>query len=217
MDQDTLEAITIFGSVILGWLLGWISTFINDWRKVRKRRGAKKRALTVELHGLCNRLLAINYQVASKFGKIDRVFINWILPLARKYEEESTEVQGLLLTYQRLGEMSDDDLRKISARQKAEAAPTLFFPQMDAPYARTSAASADEFEPEFSRKLLDILYQLQVYRDTRDNLLHYQRLTFLPGLTPENHAKAVQMSEWSMEKLALRAKIVAEKIAELES
>jgi len=174
-----------------------------------------QRAIAVELRELGNRLLAIVFKTEEKFGGLDRGLVQWMSPLVEKYEGPNPK-EGMSGALAKLREVSDEQLAEYCARKKAEALPSLFYPQLDAPYLKAAVADLREFQPDYSQRILDILANLQILSDIRSNVLYYQRLTFTPGVTPENHENAIYLAAEGSKEHSKRAKIIVDKIAALE-
>lgn len=213
MDQSTADVVKTFGGVALGWLLGIGSSAWDDWRKARKKRVEMRRAIAVEMNDLRDRLFGVIFSTEKKFGTLNRAVIAWLLPLVQKYTGPTT--QGIVGALNALQNLSEIELEQHLANQQQQAIPSLFYPQMEAPYTAIALSEAGGFEPDYTGRILDIVAHLRIFRDTRENYIYYQRLTFEPGVIDENHEKAVANAEQSSQLLSQRARILVEKIIAL--
>ncbi len=77
-------------------------------------------------------------------------------------------------------------------------------------------AQANEFDAAFSERVLDILSNIHMFNEIRDNGLFYQRLTFESGLGDANYIKVLQNADMAEHELSKRARIIIDKITALE-
>lgn len=77
-------------------------------------------------------------------------------------------------------------------------------------------AQANEFDAAFSERVLDILSNIHIFNEIRDNGLFYQRLTFDSGLGEANHNTVLQNADMAQHQLSKRARIIIDKITALE-
>jgi len=87
---------------------------------------------------------------------------------------------------------------------------------MEAPYTTFALSEAGGFEQDYSGRLLDILAHLRIFRDVHEHYVYYQHLTFEPGVSGENHERAVGTARESSQRLSQRARILIDKIIALE-
>ena len=70
---------------------------------------------------------------------------------------------------------------------------------------------------KYAVRVLDILSHLHMLNETRDNGIYYDRLTFASGLTQGNYDNLVRNAKASEIHIARRARVIVDKITELET
>jgi hypothetical protein len=163
---------------------------------------------------IAHRLLVIVYRVEARRGGLNRALFEWMLPQIERYAGPNPK-DGMLSGVKGLLTRSDAELAALAAREKGTATPR-FWPSEDAPYSSAALAQAHDFNPDYAVRVLDILSHLRMFNETRENGRFYARLTFTPGLTEENHGKAVVNADGADAEIALRARVVIEKITALD-
>jgi hypothetical protein len=210
-----LRIVNVFGGVILGWALGFASALFNDWVKGHRRRKAIQRAVSTELREVAYRLLSVVYLTENRHGKMDRELLGWLLAQVKRYSGPNPK-DGLLASIKGLLQQTDADLAQFAAHEQAASAPSLFYPSLEASFTASAMAQANEFDPVFSERVLDILSNIHMFNEIRDNGLFYQRLTFEPGLGDANYRTVLQNADMAQHRLSQHARIIIDKITALE-
>jgi hypothetical protein len=112
--------------------------------------------------------------------------------------------------------LSDAELARFAAHERSTASPGLFVPVLSAPYTRAAIGVAHDLHPDYALRVLDILAHIDIYNDVRENHIYHQRLTFTPGVSDENHSRVVRNAEHAVGQLAERARVIVDKIVDLE-
>lgn len=199
--------------VILGWALGLGSALLVDWRRDRRKISATKTAVSRELRELAYRLVCLVYMAESHRGRLNREVLEWLRPQVERYAGPHPK-DGLLGGVSGLLKGSDAELARAAAHG-ASLSPQ-FYPSQEAPYSEAAAAQAHGFDPDYAVRVLDVLSHLRMYNETREQEVHYSRLTFAPGITPENYERAVRNAVQAEDQLSRRARIIVDKITKLE-
>jgi hypothetical protein len=161
------------------------------------------------------RLVFLINKVERRQGRLNRELLEWMRPQIQRYggvglnpsKNFLSMVEGLLKS-------SDDELAQLAANEKSNT--PLFYPREEASYATETVVQAHDFEPDYAERLLDILSHLRMLNEAREDGLYYLHLTFTPGMSAENHEAAIQNWSWAGEQIALRARIIVDKITALE-
>ena len=214
MDPWMAELIKDSSGVILGWALGLGSALLVDWRKDKKKVGSVKTAISRELREVAHRLLALVYKVEGRRGRLDRQLLEWMHPHVQRYAGPNPS-EGILAGVKGLLTQSDAELAQLAAYLQANA-PPRFWPREEPSYTTAAVAKAHELDPDYAVRVLDILSHIRMLNDARENGLYYTRLTFVPGITPGNHANAVQNADGADDQMAKRARIIVDKVTALE-
>ena len=110
---------------------------------------------------------------------------------------------------------SEDELRGVATHLKQTASPQ-FVPLQEAKYAASVVAQLHEHDEEFTIAVLDILANVGMFNENRNDWQYWFQLTFAPGLLDENHSRAVDNVKRAEGQMLKRAKIIVEKISALE-
>lgn len=213
MDPWAVELVKDLAGVLIGWALGLGTAVFVESRKERKRIRGIKAAVALELQEIAHRLLLGVFKTESRCGTVNRELLEWMLPLVQRYAGPNPK-EGVLAGVAGLLKRSDEELAALAAHEKATT-PPQFWPREEAPYTSIAAAQAHDLEPEYAVRLLDVLSHIRMLEDLRENQMYYSRLTFAPGITDENHEKAVRNADAAEEQRGKRARIIITKISKL--
>jgi len=219
MDAWTADLIKNASNVILGWVLGLGSAAFTDWRRERKGAKAIKTAISCELRETAQRLLCLIYKIEGRFGRLNREVLEWMKPQIQKYAGPNPK-DGMLAGVTGLLAQSDQELSKLLAVHLQQTIPPHSMPLMpreEASYTAGAIGQLEKFDSAYAVRVLDILAHIRILNDARENGLYYARLTYEPGLSPENYGKAVANVAQADEQVAKRARIIVDKITALES
>jgi hypothetical protein len=145
---------------------------------------------------------------------MDRQLLKWILPQVERYAGPNPK-DGSLASVKGLLQQTDADLAKLAAYAQATSAPSSFHPSLETSFTTSAMAQANEFDAAFSERVFDILSNIHMFNEIRDNGLFYDRLTFKPGLGDENYNRVLQNADMAQEQLSKRARIIIDKITAL--
>lgn len=217
-DPWLLDLVKNLAGVVVGWFLGFASAISSDWWKKRNRVRTIKRAVSRELRELAHRCVFYVFAVARKRGTIDRDLLKWMKEQLSCY----TGPNPIPATAEGLEKMLKMDASELDAalplanEMFKAAARRSFIPREEASYATVAASQVHDFAPDYAVRLLDILSHLRMYNEARENQTYYFRLTFDASLSEESHANAIQNVDGAEDAMALRARIIVDKITELE-
>jgi hypothetical protein len=138
-----------------------------------------------------------------------------MLPQAQRYAGPNPS-DGLLSGISGLLNQTDSHLATL-ARHLQTTTPHQFVPVVEAPYTSIAVSELHDQDPDYVVRVLDILAHLRMVEETRQNGMHYLRLTYQPGLSEANHTIAVAQVDSAERQMARRARIVIDKVTALES
>lgn len=214
MEPWVIELVSDAANVVLGWGLGLASALgVERWKDRRRLKGVKT-AITREFAEIAHRLLALVHKLSERNGGLNRELLEWILLRARQYEGPNPK-DGIVSGTEGLLNHTDAEIAALAAELQRRAEPQ-FIPAEEAPYATSAIADLRDFEADYTTRVLDVLAHLRLLNEARENGLYYLRLTFTPELGKENYDRAVRNLEGAYVQVARRARIVIDKIAELE-
>ncbi len=200
-----------FGEVVLGWALGLGSAFIVDAWKSSKRASASKEAILRELDELAYRLTGVVFKIEAQTGRLDADLLKWLQQSTARYGGPN-RMEMLPVGFDRMLKASADEIDALNTFMKAQAK-SSFIPAEEAPYAASAMSAAHEFNPDFALAVSDVLSQLRMFNEARENGLRYTLLTFEPGLSDVNHTLVVQNADSSEAQVSNRARVTVDKIS----
>jgi len=158
---------------------------------------------------MAHRLLGVVYPYEGTVGQFNRRFLEWFHAQETRYADNFAIVSKLLL------HGSEDELRSVATHLKQTASPQ-FVPLQEAKYAASVVAQLHEHDDKFTIAVLDILANIAMFNENRNDWQYWFQLTFAPGLVNENHVRAVDNVKRAETQMLKRAKIVVDKITKLE-
>lgn len=202
-------------NVLLGWLLGVGSTWAAEKIRERKKGKAVKLAISLELREVALRLLSLVYTIQGRHGGLTKDLLQWMVPALERYSGPNP-TDGILEGVRGLLQAEEEEFAKATA-YLATTTPPQFYPREDPTYTMAAVSQLHDLDPDYTVRVLDVLAHIRMLNDSREHGLHYSRLTFTPGLTSENHAKATQNADTAEVMSAKRARLIVEKIMALET
>lgn len=173
--------------VLLGWVLGFFTTWITDAVKDWKTRTEAGKGIQTELNELRLKLLASIYVLRSHLGTFDRKLVNWMTPMVAKYEG----AQEILPIVNVLNELSgfDDATFDAAAAKIRQILPQhgLALKKYAVPYLEARMDQLGSFSEEMQSTLLSIKGYLEALNQEIDLARHYTDKTFDSNLSEENY------------------------------
>ena len=140
-----------------------------------------KAAIRRELRETAHRFLGLVYMLERRHGGFNRELLEWLLSQTERYEGPNPR-EGMLTGLRGMLGQSDDQLYAMAAHFQATM-PPQFVPVEEPAYTAGSVSAIHDLEPDYARRVLDILAHIRMLNDARENGLFHTRLTFTPGLS----------------------------------
>lgn len=197
-------------ALVIGWLLGVLSTPLVEWVKDRRRRVQIRVALRRELEELNYRLVLASFTTEDEFGEgFNRAFITRTKELIKGYRGANHDPQMVAKIDKYLA-MKDDEIATYVASQKAKDTHKAI-PAFEAPYVDSAMSDLRLLNPDLQSRILDVRARLGMLNSLIADATYYNRLTFT-SMSDENHAVAVANSRMVLRLIGRMARIAAEKI-----
>jgi hypothetical protein len=135
------EWLAKFDGIILGWLLGVLSTPLVMYSTAIVERRRFQAVLKEELREVRFRLVASVFVLRSHLGKMDRTSLEWIAGELNAYTEGS-ERTFLLESTRRLLDLTDTQLAALATLPRNPLG-TKSFPRVVVPYLSAKLESSD--------------------------------------------------------------------------
>jgi len=183
---DTLKSVFYLFYLLVGWLMGLLSTLIVDAIRRHRQRKEIKQALITELQELQYRLASSVYLTTTKLGKCDREFLEWFLPIVELYKGPFKSDKTIEYAREAL-KWSDEQLAAVSEHSKNEdlnkgmGLKKYYAPLLDANIAHIGA-----FSVEYQNLLLTIHSRLSLINEEIDQYSFYFKETFNENMSSSN-------------------------------
>ena len=177
---------------------------------------AIQEALLDEMREVRHRMGIVVYVVETRLGRLDRALLEWLLPLMKanqgpnRMEDAIRAVEGLL-------SRSDEDLAIAARRGMRQPGRGLTMPPVGLPLFESMRDRLPSLARGFRQRILDLVEHVRMFNKGCSDADAFTQLTFQPGITSENHAKAIRNAEDLYGQLAFRARVIAERVGELEA
>lgn len=193
-------------SVILGWLLGVLSTPLVMYLTATVERRRFKNVLQEELRETRFRLTALIFSLRNHLGTIDRSTLQWIVSELESYPQRP-ERDKLLEGTQRLNELTDAQLTALATRPR-DPLGTKAVSKVVTPYLSAKLDSIGLLCADKQKDLVNLLHYVEVINLKATEMADWDRRTF-EVTNDDNHALAAGNSESSMKAIITAAERAA--------
>jgi hypothetical protein len=199
--------------LLLGWLLGILGGPISD--RIRRRYSAHdlRKACITELLELRYTMASCVHLFRSRLGTLDRDLLEWLEPIEAQYEGPDKDPRALT-GLQELKAMSPETLAAAMAASRANLS-ALSLKQYSVSFLDSQLANLSILPFDLQQRLLQVKDQLSLFNQDVDFLNGQAALTFEGNLGGANYATVQQNLINGYEKLASRAKGIADAITSI--
>lgn len=209
--MGTLETVLF---LLLGWLFGLLSPIIVDSIKRRHEIKEVKVALIIELQELQYTLMGMVFLIADHTGKYDRKLLEWMRPIAERYEGiHSTD--SILKMVKSLLTLSNEQLAIAVEKSKGDSNKGLSLKKHFAPLLDSKIAQLGAFDQPFQNILLEVRSHLNMINEQIEHYYFYFNKTFDSSLTEENRVNIGKNMQGSYNVISEQARIVVDLIEKL--
>lgn len=179
MSDDALLAI------LLGWLLGILSSPLAD--VIRRQYQAKevRRAILLELGQMRVTLSAVVFGIGQHSGTLDKPLLEWVR-LTRTQQEDPTEDSSINEVLEALAALPDAQLGAVVAAKKAPAGTGLSTKSYSLVYTTAHVQNLSLFDGPFQIAVLQIIGRLDRLNADADFLMQQHHRTFDTSLDVVN-------------------------------
>lgn len=147
-----------------------------------------------ELHqGIINEIKYVQYTLVctahllcTQYGKYDKEFIKWCIPLFESHKDEEG-VNKVLKTLNTQLLMSDDQFSYLADALKAKAHQSKGLKKVNLAFSEMHLAEISAFSIEFQSLLFELRSKLSFINEEIETAHKYHFMTYDSSLTPENH------------------------------
>jgi len=203
MTSDVSAA--LIGTVV-GWVLGLLTTPIVTWYEQRRIAVALAGPLESELRDVQVRSSLAVYYFLSKH-EITRDELQWTLDTLVNADDEraTTAIHAV----RQLLQLRDEELAA-ALKDRGRSGSGTSNKRLDLPFLNAQVHRIDVFQPRIQRHLLWVAANIGIYNEIVDEAREYLRLTFTPGITPENFSNVDKNYQLTERKCAERLRIIAD-------
>lgn len=150
----------------------------------------------------------------SRFGTYDRKLLEWVLPVVENYEGANCD-QELGGRIRKILAMSDSGIAEAGQAIKAKESGALSVKKYRLPYTEMRLNELEMFDEGSQALIVDIVNRLSLFNEEVDEARFYFRLTYTPGVSPENHELASQSVRVCYRNLAQMGRIIVDQKSKL--
>ena len=172
--------------LLLGWLLGLLSPRIIDTIKSKYLRRELAAAIRSEAEDLQYRVSISSFQLAQRFGKVDRDYLVWLKPRLLQYKGNEP-VESIRKFVESLLEGTEDQLVAIAQHMRAGEGEGLSLKKFSANLIESNLGAIHNFPAEFQRCVHEFRNQISVLNQETDRAIESHRMTFDSSISEGNH------------------------------
>lgn len=196
------ELFAKFDEVILGWLLGVLSTPLTMYATDFVERRRFKSVLKEELREVRFRLAVIVYTLRLHLTKMDRASLEWISAELSAYPG-NPERDRLISSLRPLLDLTDAQLAAL-ANQSRNPLGTKAVPRIGVPYLSAKLESIGLLCSSKQKELVNLLHYVEVMNVKAEELAGWNQRTF-EVTNNENHALAAGNADTSIQAIITAA------------
>ena len=176
--------------ILLGWLLGLLSPKVIDTIKSDYRKKEFFKALCIELHDLQYRIALVGFQLAQKYGELDKEYLMWIKPIIENYNgNEPSESVGKLID-----SLINADEAKFAAgiaHMRSEKGVGLSLKTYSASFFEFNLGELSKLPVCLQLKIHEFMNQLNYLNQDIIKTNEINKMTFDSSITEENHDRLI--------------------------
>lgn len=189
-------------AIIIGWLLGILSTPLAMYFVGVVERRRFKDVLNEELREVRFRLALAVYQLRVHLKKIDRPFLGWMIVEMNAYSNDpvrNSTLEGVRATQN----LTDAELTAFNLRP-CDPLGTKSFPRIVLPYLSSKMDSVGLLCSSKQKELVNLMHYVEVINVKSAELAEWNMLSFQIG-DHENHARVSRNADISIQAIAASA------------
>lgn len=171
--------------IILGWLLGLLSPSIVKKISQEKERTNLEKIIFSDLRELKKRLAPLPFSVYPKYGRLDQVTFEWI-----KVNSGIDFSQGLEQISQ--GGNTEEQILAYINERGLQNNTISYFKKMHLFATDSHLMNFGLIEHKLMADILEVRFHVEAFNEDVESFREHLKMTFLPGITPENHRIASQ-------------------------
>ena len=221
MEENGFNYLITLIPLVLGWLLGVLSSLTTEKIKKYSTKNEVKKGIKTELSELQIHLSSVCLVTTCQYGEFTRGFFNWVKPYCIKiFTSEKTHFENILgAEIPDISELSDDDLfnliRDSHGNNNLETRLSAFtYQNVSTPYLDIKINHISLFTEKAQKLLITIKRDTNFVNNDIEQIWFYYSKTF-DNITEENHRIINQNLENMYLRIGRRTRTMVNKINEL--
>ncbi|MFQ5787517.1 MAG: hypothetical protein ACE5H1_06000 [Thermodesulfobacteriota bacterium] len=173
-------------SIVVGWVLGILSSIITDRRQKRSQKKEVKRGILAELKETQIVVVSNCYSLTYRFGTFDRDFLTWILPYYNKFKkiDATNKYDELIRFVDETLKLSDDQIATLindirqREQQEMNSKTGLTLKKIETPYLDSKLGFLSLLSESFQRQVLGIRREIGFVNEDIELAWYYFKRTF---------------------------------------
>lgn len=192
-------------SAVLGWLFGLLSPSIVKKISEKKEKANLEKIVFNDLKELKKRLAPLAYTVYPKYGKLDEKTFNWL-----KINSGIDFSEGLEQLAEK-GHTEEQVLAYINENGRQKRTLT-YFKKMHLFATDSHLMNFGLIDSSLVASILEVRFHVEAFNEDIDSFREHLKMTFLPGMTVENHGIITREIENKSLMIAEKSMFIVDKI-----
>ncbi len=197
--------------IILGWLFGLLSPSIIDSIKNRRRNIEIRKAIISELNEVRFLLAGTIYILSNHSCTHNRKELELLVQIFEKYN--GPDPSDIFLSPLK-DLLSKNDVELAACNEEIKAKPMLaaLVKKHRVPYLELHLTNIGIFNVSTQSLLINVRGKVDIYNEMVDDARFYYKLTYEPGVSPENHLQAQNALKNQYQHLKASALLIIDRI-----
>lgn len=191
--------------ILLGWLLGTLSPSIQNRISDGYERDNLKKIIFNDLRDLKKRLAPLPFMVYPQHGKLNAKIFTWIKVNSDK--DFSAEIESLAKK-----DHKEEELIEYLNRKGMEKKKSTYFKKMHLFATDSHLMNFKLIDKDLVEKILEIRFYIEALNEDIDSYRENLKMTFMPGVTENNHRIISQEVDKQNLMIADRSMYIVDKI-----
>lgn len=171
---------TAITSTILGWLLGILTPAIVKKIAENKEKENLEKIIFNDIQELKKRLAPLSFRVYPKYGRLDQETFDWLKA------NSGIDFSDGLEQLEQEGHTEEQMLAYLNERGLQDNTHS-YFKKMHLFATDSHLMNFGLIDNELMANILEVRFHVEAFNEDVESFREHLKMTFLPGITPENH------------------------------
>lgn len=217
--MDESQQIEWFGAavlLVLGWILGLLTTPISEFILLKRRLPKIKRHIWTELDDLRHRLASVVWSINANRGSTDHKLIKWHIHILEEYSGRDDVSTVLELSRKQLL-LSPEQLAAVALANRTEKDITPLFPQLRTPFLDSCSNFIPHFNVDCQSALREVVRRIDLLNQTFDEVRVSHQQTFDSSLSDGDRESIGCNIQRGLDKIEQESQKCANAISEVKA